>query len=190
MSIKTAIVFLSLLAGCTVSNAQNASADNSYFYVANTRPLDAFLSLRTDPTTKYGLSIVSMPNGTLLQALQRRDDGWWYVRCFPRARRVGRSVVRATGCGLSAVQRFQPLRRLVKGNRNRLASKPPQTTFIACLARGHLTGRVSAISAVISKKLTLRPHHLHRTAILNGGTPLRLRKMRCQGNGFSTATRQ
>ena len=83
MSIKTAIVFLSLLAGCTVSNAQNASADNSYFYVANTRPPDAFLSLRTDPTTKYGLSIVSMPNGTLLQALQRRDDGWWYVRVFP-----------------------------------------------------------------------------------------------------------
>ena len=24
-----------------------------------------------------------MPNGTLLQTLQRRDDGWWYVRVVP-----------------------------------------------------------------------------------------------------------
>ncbi len=51
---------------------------NAIYYVANTRPPDAFLALRTDPTS--GLRIMAMPNGTELQVLQRRDDGWWYVR--------------------------------------------------------------------------------------------------------------
>jgi hypothetical protein len=84
MSIKTvAGIFLSLIGGCTLSHAQSRSPDDSYSYVANTRPPDAFLSLRSDPATRYGSSILSMPNGTLLQVLQRRNDGWWYVRVFP-----------------------------------------------------------------------------------------------------------
>jgi len=54
--------------------------DNSYHFVANTRPPDAYLSLRTEPTSSRGQRITTMPNGTLLQVLQRQSDGWWYVR--------------------------------------------------------------------------------------------------------------
>jgi hypothetical protein len=65
--------------GAGASSAQNIS----YYYVVNTRPPDAFLALRTHPTSRQGMRVKEMPNGTLLQALQRRDDGWWYVRVVP-----------------------------------------------------------------------------------------------------------
>lgn len=50
------------------------------YYVDNTRPPDAFLALRTQPSTRTGAQIMQMPNGTPLQILQRRPDRWWYVR--------------------------------------------------------------------------------------------------------------
>ena len=62
-------------------NAPSDNAPNAIYYVANTKPPDAFLALRTDPDS--GLQIMAMPNGTELQVLQRRDDGWWYVRVLP-----------------------------------------------------------------------------------------------------------
>jgi hypothetical protein len=74
---------LGLVASCPSSYAQSNPPYNSYFYVANTMPPDAFLSLRTEPTTEHGLNVMKMPNGTLLQVLQRRDDAWWYVRVVP-----------------------------------------------------------------------------------------------------------
>jgi Bacterial SH3 domain len=66
---------------CDTSMAQS-TADDTY-YVANTRPPDAFLALRTNPSTKVGQRIATMPNGTLLKVLQRNGDGWWYVRMLP-----------------------------------------------------------------------------------------------------------
>ena len=57
--------------------------DASYHFVANTRPPDDFLALRTHPTSRVGLRIMAMRNGTLLQVLERRPDGWWYVRVVP-----------------------------------------------------------------------------------------------------------
>jgi Bacterial SH3 domain len=68
---------------CKQSTAQNNSSDTSIYYVANTRPPDAFLSLRTNPTLAVGQRIMTMPNGTLLRVLQRQDDGWWYVKVVP-----------------------------------------------------------------------------------------------------------
>jgi Bacterial SH3 domain len=59
--------------------SQNPSA-NSYYFVSNTQPPDAYLSLRSEPSASSGHRIVTMPNGTLLDVLQRRPDGWWYVR--------------------------------------------------------------------------------------------------------------
>jgi hypothetical protein len=53
---------------------------NTYHYVANTLPPDAFLSLRSEPTTRAGHRIMAMSNGTLLQVILQRDDGWWLVR--------------------------------------------------------------------------------------------------------------
>jgi Bacterial SH3 domain len=50
------------------------------YVVANTRPPDAFLALRTHPSTHVGQRIAVMPNGTELRVLERRMDGWWRVR--------------------------------------------------------------------------------------------------------------
>lgn len=55
----------------------------TYHYVANTLPPDAFLALRTHPTPRDDVRIKEMPNGTLLQVLTRREDGWWHVRIVP-----------------------------------------------------------------------------------------------------------
>jgi TPR repeat protein len=66
--------------GQAISTEQNG---NSYFFVANTTPPDAYLSLRTQPTTASGQQIKEMPNGTTVQVLQRRSDGWWFVRVIP-----------------------------------------------------------------------------------------------------------
>jgi hypothetical protein len=63
---------------CAGSIAQ-AETDETY-HVANTRPPDAFLSLRTKPSSATGARIATMPNGTPLKVLERRSDGWWYVR--------------------------------------------------------------------------------------------------------------
>jgi hypothetical protein len=65
------------------SMAQPAAPDNAFYYVANTRPPDAFLALRTHPTSSHGLRLMAMPNGTALQVLQRQSDGWWYVKVSP-----------------------------------------------------------------------------------------------------------
>jgi hypothetical protein len=56
---------------------------NSLHFVANTQPPDAYLALRTQPNSRQGSRIKIMPNGTLLQVLQRRNDGWWQVRVVP-----------------------------------------------------------------------------------------------------------
>jgi hypothetical protein len=55
------------------ASGQGGSPGNSYYYVANTPPPDAFLDLRTHPSSE-GLRIMTMPNGTLLEALERRTE--------------------------------------------------------------------------------------------------------------------
>jgi hypothetical protein len=57
------------------------TADKPFHFVATTQPPDAYLSLRTSPSG--GQEIAQMLNGTLLQVLNRRDDGWWHVRVYP-----------------------------------------------------------------------------------------------------------
>jgi uncharacterized protein YecT (DUF1311 family) len=58
----------------------NVAQAASVYVVANTQPPDAYLSLRSEPTTKSGVRIVQMPNGTKLEVLQRNPDGWWRVK--------------------------------------------------------------------------------------------------------------
>jgi hypothetical protein len=58
------LLFISFVASYSVCFVQT---EESFFYVANTRPPDAYLSLRTDPTTTRGMNITQMPNGTLLE---------------------------------------------------------------------------------------------------------------------------
>lgn len=83
ISFGIAALFVLVFLGITPLQAQNSAPDNSYYYVANTRPPDAFLALRTHPTSRVGLRIMTMPNGTFLQVLERRADGWWRVRVVP-----------------------------------------------------------------------------------------------------------
>jgi hypothetical protein len=63
--------------------AQQSSADTGLHYVANTKPPDAFLALRTQPTSGTGVRIMAMPNGTPLRVLERRAEGWWRVKVEP-----------------------------------------------------------------------------------------------------------
>jgi hypothetical protein len=58
----------------------SAVSAESYYFGDNTRPPDAYLSLRSLPSSDRGQRIAAMPNGTLLEVLQRRNDDWWYVR--------------------------------------------------------------------------------------------------------------
>jgi hypothetical protein len=82
MRILTCVLALgALLAGALSVGAQ--SANTALHYVANTRPPDAFLALRTQPTSASGARIMAMPNGTALRVLERRADGWWRVRVEP-----------------------------------------------------------------------------------------------------------
>lgn len=48
-------------------------------YVDGTQPPDAWLALRTLPGDAGG-RIAQLPNGTLLEVLERRTDNWWRVR--------------------------------------------------------------------------------------------------------------
>lgn len=50
------------------------------YIVANTRPPDAYLALRSHASSQVGRRMMRMPNGTHLQVLQQKPDGWWYVR--------------------------------------------------------------------------------------------------------------
>jgi hypothetical protein len=47
---------------------------------------DAFLALRTDPSTSVGRRIMQMLNGTMLRVLRRNQDGWWYVQLVETGR--------------------------------------------------------------------------------------------------------
>jgi hypothetical protein len=63
------------------SLARDGSAgDDPLHYVGDARPPDDWLALRTEPTARSGRQLMKMPNGTQLRVLQRRNDGWWYVR--------------------------------------------------------------------------------------------------------------
>lgn len=59
-----------------------AATAGTYSYVANTSPPDAFLALRPYPSAN-GPRVMALANGTKLNVLSRRADGWWYVQVVP-----------------------------------------------------------------------------------------------------------
>lgn len=67
-------------AGLSTRGVSLAVQDPALHVVANTTPPDAFVALRTLPSSRTGERITTMPNGTALQVLQRRPDGWWHVQ--------------------------------------------------------------------------------------------------------------
>lgn len=85
---RRAVLASILVAGLSPAVGQsdlpdNLNLGNSYHYVANTPPPDAFLGLRTHPNLQTGLRITTLPAGALLDVLERRPDRWWYVRLVP-----------------------------------------------------------------------------------------------------------
>jgi len=91
---RLSIIILFLLFSFAESHAQmpnpesangnaNEVNENSLHHVANTRPPDAFVSLRTQPSATAGQRIRTMPNGTKLMVLEKRPDNWWKVRVVP-----------------------------------------------------------------------------------------------------------
>ena len=75
-------VLLLVFAATTHSHVTLAQGGNAYSYVANTAPPDAFLALKAYPSLDSP-RIMAMANGTKLEVLLRRADGWWYVRVSP-----------------------------------------------------------------------------------------------------------
>lgn len=73
---------LSLLLLTIFSTPCHSQGQKAYSYVANTMPPDAFLALKTHPSVDSS-RIMAMSNGTKLEVLLRRADGWWFVRVFP-----------------------------------------------------------------------------------------------------------
>jgi hypothetical protein len=72
------IALATLLGLSSLSHAQNTA----YSFVANTEPPDAFLALKAYPSSNSP-RIMAMANGTKLDVLLRRTDGWWYVKVWP-----------------------------------------------------------------------------------------------------------
>jgi hypothetical protein len=63
----------------TAANVPNNSSDDLLHFVDGTQPPDAWLALRTEPGPR-GARISQLPNGTLIEVLERRTDNWWRVR--------------------------------------------------------------------------------------------------------------
>lgn len=83
-STLTRVLALAITLGFTAPwDAPSSIAQEATYYVANTRPPDAFLALRTAPSAATGTRIGVLPNGTQLKVLDRRNDGWWLVRVTP-----------------------------------------------------------------------------------------------------------
>ena len=78
-SICSAIA-LTALSGLVSPPAARAQSSSGYYYVANTQPPDAYLAMRTAPSSGSGQRIEAMPNGTAVEILDKRPDGWWLVR--------------------------------------------------------------------------------------------------------------
>ena len=74
-----ALAALVLLLVGVVSIDLAAAQDNGHFYVANVRPPDDYLALRSVPSSQAGNRIAILPNGELVDVLERRGDGWWRV---------------------------------------------------------------------------------------------------------------
>lgn len=77
-----AILLFALVAAVQLASTASAQSGSAYSYVANTSPPDAFLALKAFPSLNSP-RIMAMANGTKLEVLLRRTDGWWYVKVSP-----------------------------------------------------------------------------------------------------------
>src|SRR5689334_14311296 len=76
------LLVLGLALAASLQSINPSLAQAAYSYVANTTPPDAFLALKAYPSAD-SRRIMAMANGTKLEVLLRRADGWWYVKVAP-----------------------------------------------------------------------------------------------------------
>ncbi len=62
-----------------------SAASGEWYFVDDTRPPDPYLALLKNPGDD-GPHVMDMPNGTLLEVLEKRQDGWWRVRVMSNDR--------------------------------------------------------------------------------------------------------
>jgi len=74
------LIALTTLCVLACSLGAQAQGSSDYYYVGNTHPPDAYLAMRSAPSSVSGERIEAMPNGTPLEILEKRPDGWWLVR--------------------------------------------------------------------------------------------------------------
>jgi len=89
-------VLMAVIVAMTTIVVASLAQDRAHYYVANTRPPDAFLALRTQPSSTQGKRVLAMPNGTVLEVLNKRPDDWWYVR-VPASGHEGWALSQAGG---------------------------------------------------------------------------------------------
>jgi hypothetical protein len=91
--------------------AQDDPFDVPLYHITNA-PNDV-LALRTEPSFQRGLDIMLVPNGTLVEVVERRKDHWWYVRLVPFGQEgwalSGRGTRRWIECCRIALDRRQPI---------------------------------------------------------------------------------
>jgi hypothetical protein len=80
--IRLMIIVAMVSATLSAASESQAQTGGAYSYVANTAPPDAFLALKMYPSSNSP-RIMAMANGTKLDVLLRRVDGWWYVKVWP-----------------------------------------------------------------------------------------------------------
>jgi hypothetical protein len=74
-------VLFDLLFLCSPVLTQDEPIDLPLYHVVNAE--NDNLALRTEPSFQKGMDITLVPNGTLVDVVERRKDRWWYVRLLP-----------------------------------------------------------------------------------------------------------
>jgi len=64
----------------STTNVQPATPTNPICIVYDVRPPDAWLALRTEPSTKRGTRLYKLPSGTKIEMLGPQEGNWHLVR--------------------------------------------------------------------------------------------------------------
>ena len=171
-------LFLGLMASWSVCFPQTYPPDKSFYYVANTRPPDAYLSLRTEPTTSHGMNIVTMPNGTLLELIERRPDRWWRVRVFPSGQEGWALSGQGNRVWIACCLTAQGIPAADESQQAPVGFKTPSNN-IYCQ---EFAAMFQPISVVTPKRRTVPCRQDHRTVNLIGATHMRFTKKTAQEN--------
>ena len=67
-------ILISLFSTNSYAHSQNK------YYIDNLTAPDNFLAIRTLPSTQEGKRVTILQNGSIVDVLEKRSDGWWFIR--------------------------------------------------------------------------------------------------------------